>query len=339
MALGPRRRRRARRRGLRGRRGAPGAGRSAGPRGGLGRRRRRQRRAEVARGARARAPLCLGVLERVLRLLLGDDESGDESDDSEAPDAPAPAPDAVLGCRDAVRDAADAALGFCGEARLQRDAAARGLPEAPAPAALELLLSLCRPCLSLLGLLAAELDEDETGDDDGDGDGLALHARLAELRPGARRRGGDDFVDDLVEGRRARRARRRRHHRWAARLAPLTIEAPDAPGGVGRLLLTSRPAVLEPSWDLTDDELVLARLFVDDLVAGGGFLRLVMSSAPSSPNGRHDRTALGRIQDAALVDRGTGERHRQAQAHICFRAPRRPTTRSMSTPTRWTWHQ
>ena len=91
--------------------------------------------------------------------------------------------------RDAVRDAADAALGFCGEARLQRDAAARGLPEAPAPAALELLLALCRPCLSLLGLLAAELDEDETGDDDGDGDGLALHARLAELRP---------FVDDLV---------------------------------------------------------------------------------------------------------------------------------------------
>ena len=126
----------------------------------------------------------------MLRLLLGDDESGDESDDSEAPDAPAPAPDAVLGCRDAVRDAADAALGFCGEARLQRDAAARGLPEAPAPAALELLLSLCRPCLSLLGLLAAELDEDETGDDDGDGDGLALHARLAELRP---------FVDDVVK--------------------------------------------------------------------------------------------------------------------------------------------
>ena len=121
--------------------------------------------------------------------MLGDDESGDESDDSEAPNAPAPAPDAVLGCRDAVRDAADAALGFCGEARLQRDAAARGLPEAPAPAALELLLALCRPCLSLLGLLAAELDEDETGDDDGDGDGLALHARLAELRP---------FVDDLV---------------------------------------------------------------------------------------------------------------------------------------------
>ena len=146
----------------------------------------RQRRAD--RCARV-APLCLGVLERVLRLLLGDDESGDDSDDSEAPDAPAPAPDAVLGCRDAVRDAADAALGFCGEARLQRDAAARGLPEAPAPAALELLLSLCRPCLSLLGLLAAELDEDETGDDDGDGDGLALHARLAELRP---------FVDDLV---------------------------------------------------------------------------------------------------------------------------------------------
>ena len=142
----------------------------------------RQRRAD--RCARV-APLCLGVLERVLRLLLGDDESGDESDDSEAPDAPAPAPDAVLGCRDAVRDAADAALGFCGEARLQRDAAARGLPD-PAPAAFE-LCSLCRPCLSLLGLLAAELDEDETGDDDGDGDGLALHARLAELRP---------FVDD-----------------------------------------------------------------------------------------------------------------------------------------------
>ena len=52
-----------------------------------------------------------------------------------------------------------------------------------------MLLALCRPSLSLLGLLAAELDEDEGGDDDGDGDGLALHARLAELRP---------FVDDLV---------------------------------------------------------------------------------------------------------------------------------------------
>ena len=62
------------------------------------------------------------------------------------------------------------------------------MPEAPAPAALELLLALCRPSLSLLGLLAAELDEDEAGDDD-EGDGLALHARLADLRP---------FVDDLV---------------------------------------------------------------------------------------------------------------------------------------------
>jgi hypothetical protein len=139
------------------------------------------------------APLCLGVLERVLRLLLGDDEA-DGSDD-EGEDAPTPQPDAILGCRDAVRDAADAALGFCGEARLQQQAAARGLPEAPAPAALDLLLTLCRPALSLLGLLAAELDKDEP--DAGDGDGLALHARLADLQP---------FVDDLVAADRGRAA-------------------------------------------------------------------------------------------------------------------------------------
>ena len=33
-------------------------------------------------------------------------------------------------------------------------------------------------------------------------------------------------------------------------------------------------------------------------------------------NGRHDRTALGRIQDAALVYRGAGERHRQTLVHL-----------------------
>ena len=37
-------------------------------------------------------------------------------------------------------------------------------------------------------------------------------------------------------------------------------------------------------------------------------------------NGRHDRTALGRIQDAALVYRGAGERHRQALVHLLPRA-------------------
>ena len=33
-------------------------------------------------------------------------------------------------------------------------------------------------------------------------------------------------------------------------------------------------------------------------------------------NGRHDRTALGRIQDATFVYRGPGERHRQALVHL-----------------------
>ena len=37
-------------------------------------------------------------------------------------------------------------------------------------------------------------------------------------------------------------------------------------------------------------------------------------------NGRHDRTALGRIQDATLVYRGASERHRQTLVHLLPRA-------------------
>jgi len=138
------------------------------------------------------APLCLGLLERLARTLVGE-RGGDSGSDDDSDDgggggdlAARCAPDALLDVRAALYDAADAALGFAVEARLLRDALASGVRprDAKGDAALAFALGLCRAAFSFLGLLAAE-DEDGGGA----GDDLSLRARLDDLRP---------FVADLI---------------------------------------------------------------------------------------------------------------------------------------------
>ena len=138
------------------------------------------------------APLCLGLLERLARTLVGE-RGGDSGSDDDSDDgggggdvAARCAPDALLDVRAALYDAADAALGFAVEARLLRDALASGVRprDVKGDAALAFALGLCRAAFSFLGLLAAE-DEDGGGA----GDDLSLRARLDDLRP---------FVADLI---------------------------------------------------------------------------------------------------------------------------------------------